>query len=171
MDCSLEWEYTYEKDNGTNTRVLNLFELNLAAINLVSEFDYNVGNRIPNLKYLWREVSDTIIFEQGITYKNDGLIEQITGKCANSFHYDGLKQLIFETLGNISSDYDELGNRLYRLDKSAIIPENNIFNDVNQLMKDKTANGVFTYDNNGNLETASFNTEPMTLFFDGMNNL
>lgn len=171
LDGSLKWKYKYEKQVSGKTKVLNLFERSLPSIDLMSEFDYDKKNRLASIKNRWTS-PDQLIYSQIYHYRDDDQIERIENDDANSFRYDRLKQLIYEERGNLSSDYDDAGNRLFREDKNVVPnPPVNEYNELNQLKKDKRLNADFTYDNNGNLKTSTYSVSPTEFFFDGANRL
>ena len=172
LDGSLSWEYKYEKQVGTVTKRLNLFEQNIPSIGLSSEYDYDKKDRLTTLNNLWQDSTPISIYKQNMHYRNDDLIDKITDYDSDSFRYDGIKQLIYEKKGNLSVDYDQAGNRLYQDDKTATPnPTRNVYNIKNQLRKDSKIPASFTYDDNGNTRTSTYPVNPTEFYFDGINQL
>lgn len=170
LDGSLLWKFKYKKQVGSVTKVLNLFERSLPQIGLISNFDYDKKNHLKSIEHVWSSTPPTSIHSQVFNYRDDDLIESITGNDANSFRYDGTKQIIYEHVRNLSSDYDEAGNRIYRENRMAVpSPPINIYNDLNQLRKEKGIPIDFTYDENGNMLTSTFPVNPSEFYFDGSN--
>jgi len=172
LDGSLLWNYKYKKQVGSVTKVLNLFERSLPQIGMISAFDYDNKNHLISLGHAWTGTPPASIYSQAINYRNDNLIDSITGDDANGFRFDGIKQLIGEHVGNLSSDYDEAGNRSYRVNKTVMpSPIINVYNDINQLENEKGVPIVFNYDDNGNILTSTYPIDPTTYQFDGDNRL
>ena len=168
LDGSLTWEYTYTKQVGPRLRVLNLFGISLPAVNLTSEYDYDEKGRITMLEHRPSNRPQNVIFRQDCQYRDDDLIQKITGSDADSFLYDGLKQLIFEAATGRFADYDQAGNRLHHLDLVATPnPPLNIYNDLNQLEKEVASSLVLAYDENGNLAKSVGAIQTTEFHFDG----
>lgn len=170
LDGSLLWEYKYRKQVGSITKVLNLFERSLPQIGLISRFDYDKRNLLELIEHEWAGSPPKPIYAQHFHYRDDDLLDHITGNDSNSFKYDGNKQLIYESVGNLYSDYDEAGNRLYQADKTTNPnPIVNIYSENNQLKEERGVPADFTYDENGNILTSTYPFNPTEYYFDGMN--
>lgn len=172
LDGSVLKKYVYEKWIGPVKKVLNLYEESLSQIGLVSKYDYDEKNRLKTIEHEMNGVSPMSIYSQVVNYRDDDLIEEITGDDANSFVYDGTKQLIYEKTGRLVSNYDEAGNRLYRINKAVNINRtNNIYNELNQLKNDSELRAKFTYDENRNMLTSAYPIDTTEYYFDGANRL
>ncbi len=169
IDGSLSWDYTYEKIIGAVRKVLNQYVVNQADIGLSTEFDYDSKNRFKLIQSKW-DSAPGVIYSQGFKYRDDDLIDKIYRDDANKYRYDGIKQLIFEDIENLTSDYDKAGNRKYRENKSVTpAPPENFYSELNRLEKDMNIPTKFTYDANGNL--IEENGGDRVFYFDGSDRL
>ena len=177
LDGSLSWNYKYEKQlDSTTKKVMNLYEHNLPSIGLSSHYDYDKKNRLKSTKHFWNDSSEPPILSQNFNYREDDLLETITDNNndeeSNSFLYDGLKQIVYEKKDDIITEYDEVGNRLYRKKIDASTITQNKHNQLNRLKESFPS--TYEYDENGNLATSKLTPlqEISTKFyFDGINRL
>ena len=169
IDGSLSWDYIYEKVVGTDRKVLNLYKMIQTDIALLTDFDYDEKNRLNLIRSEWAGAPGPI-YSQEFVYRDDDLIEQISGNDANRYRYDGIKQLIFEETKNLTADYDMAGNRKFREDKTATpAPPENEYSELNRLEEDKKIAATFDYDDNGNL--IEENGGDRFFYFDGNDRL
>lgn len=172
LDGTLEWHYDYRSAVGPITNVLNLYRRSLPAVSLVSDFDYDERGAIKSVEHAWSGAPPSKILAQTFRYRDDGLIDRVTGHGDNRFRYDGIKQLIFEEVGNLTADYDQAGNRLFRVDR-AVHPArpSNAYTLENRLQKDEGLPTAFTHDDNGNIQSSTHPVDPTEFHFDGRNQL
>jgi RHS repeat-associated protein len=171
IDRSLQWSYRYDKEINQRKKVLNLYTRIVSDINLASNYDYDEKNRLILKNQIWTSPPKKGILTQNVRYRSDDLIDEISGEEADKYNYDGIKQLIYEKTNNEYSDYDEAGNRLYRLDRTNVtVPPKNDYNEQNQLFEEKYLPARLSYDQNGNIERIDY-PEPREMFFDGANRL
>lgn len=178
FDSSLSWKYNYQKTLPSGEKcVLNLYQITLPEIGLNTRFDYNESDLLKFIEHTTTGAGANTLFKQELQYRDDDLIENILHDNANSFRYDSTKQLIFEKEDDLSLDYDEAGNRLYRINRATSVLQNNQYDDQNnnRLLIDYGLKQTFGYDGNGNI--TQVNSVPASpahkkeYYFDASNHL
>ncbi len=173
-DPSITWKYKYEKTNGI-MKVLNLYEIENASIDLKSSYDFDEKDRIISLTYEWTKPPRKSELKRTFHYRIDDLLGEIREFEPNLFNYDGVKQLIYEDAGKIIFDYDQAGNRLFKIPLIEYAHRNiNEYNELNQLEHEKILNAKIKYDDNENIRKIEFigdSDKNQEFYFDGFNKL
>jgi YD repeat-containing protein len=168
LDGSCEWIYEYTGAGAAGT--LRLYDLSVPALGLRSTFDYFESNQ---LRLIEHEVNGSNIFSQQFSYRPDRLIAEVIGDGANTFRYDGLKQLVYEPSSDTLTDYDVVGNRLFRAVAAGSSDDVSTatYSEYNQLLTDPQKTATLSYHANGNIRSIADGSGVTEFYFDSANHL
>lgn len=165
-DVDLAWQ------DGTLTG--NLYRIESGGGPVV-RFGYDPNRQLTQVT---TERAGTPVASFAYVYRDDGLVRRVSGTHGSaqpvdaSYDYDGAKRLTAESDPGVLSEYDGVGNRLWRAAQPPPSGQTDTFDADDRLTRSGADGTEYTYDDNGNLLRRKPVTGPATEYtYDGAGRL